>query len=147
MTIKAINPATGEQFASYEEMTDAGVQDAIGKAHEAFLAWRRIDFSSRASLMRQAAQVLRDNAGKYAKLMAQEMGKPVRDGVAEIQKCARLRLLRRQRRALSRIGTDQDRSPQEFCSLPTARRRPGGDAVEFSIPAGFPICGAGDDCR
>jgi acyl-CoA reductase-like NAD-dependent aldehyde dehydrogenase len=41
MTIKAINPATGEQFASYEEMTDAG--DAIGKAHEAFLAWRRID--------------------------------------------------------------------------------------------------------
>jgi acyl-CoA reductase-like NAD-dependent aldehyde dehydrogenase len=32
MTIKAINPATGEQFASYGEMTDAGVQDAIGKA-------------------------------------------------------------------------------------------------------------------
>jgi succinate-semialdehyde dehydrogenase / glutarate-semialdehyde dehydrogenase len=88
MTIKAVNPATGERFASYEEMTDAGIQDAIGKAHDAFLAWRRIDFSSRASLMHQAAQVLRDNAGKYAKLMAQEMGKPVRDGVAEIQKCA-----------------------------------------------------------
>jgi succinate-semialdehyde dehydrogenase/glutarate-semialdehyde dehydrogenase len=88
MTIKAIDPATGEQFASYEEMTDDGVRDAIGKAHDAFLAWRRMDFSSRASLMHQAAQVLRDNAGKYAKLMAQEMGKPVRDGVAEIQKCA-----------------------------------------------------------
>jgi Aldehyde dehydrogenase family len=38
--------------------------------------------------MHQAAQVLRDNAGKYAKLTAQEMGKPVRDGVVEIQKCA-----------------------------------------------------------
>jgi succinate-semialdehyde dehydrogenase/glutarate-semialdehyde dehydrogenase len=88
MTIKAINPATGEQFASYEEMTDDGARDAIGKAHDAFLAWRRMGFSSRASLMHQAAKVLRDNAGKYAKLMAQEMGKPVRDGVAEIQKCA-----------------------------------------------------------
>jgi succinate-semialdehyde dehydrogenase/glutarate-semialdehyde dehydrogenase len=88
MAIKAINPATGEQFASYLEMSDDGVRDAIGKAHDAFLAWRRTDFSSRASLMHRAAQVLRDNAGKYADLMAQEMGKPVRDGVAEIQKCA-----------------------------------------------------------
>jgi succinate-semialdehyde dehydrogenase / glutarate-semialdehyde dehydrogenase len=86
--IKAINPATGEQFASYEEMTDDGVRDAIGKAHDAFLAWRPAGFSSRASLMRQAAQVLRDNASRYGKLMAQEMGKPIRDGVSEIQKCA-----------------------------------------------------------
>jgi succinate-semialdehyde dehydrogenase/glutarate-semialdehyde dehydrogenase len=37
MTIKAINPATGEQFASYEEMTDEAVRDAIGNAHGAFL--------------------------------------------------------------------------------------------------------------
>jgi succinate-semialdehyde dehydrogenase/glutarate-semialdehyde dehydrogenase len=88
MTLKAINPATGEQFASYEEMTDDAVRDAIGKAHDAFLTWRQIDFSSRAGLMHRAAQVLRENAGKYAKLMAQEMGKPIRDGVAEIQKCA-----------------------------------------------------------
>jgi hypothetical protein len=37
MTIKAINPATGETFASYQEMTDDGVRDAISKAHSAFL--------------------------------------------------------------------------------------------------------------
>ena len=88
MTIKAINPATGEAFASYQEMTDDGLRDAIGRAHDAFLAWRRTDFASRARLMQQAAKVLRDNSGKYAHLMAQEMGKPIRDGVAEIQKCA-----------------------------------------------------------
>jgi len=88
MTIKAINPATGEQLASYEEMPDEALRDAISRSHAAFLAWRRMSFSSRARLMRQAAQVLRDNAGKHARLMAQEMGKPLRDGVAEIQKCA-----------------------------------------------------------
>lgn len=88
MTIKAINPATGEAFASYEAMTDDGVRDAIGKAHQAFLAWRRIGFSDRAALMHRAAQVLRDHASQYAKLMAQEMGKPIRHGVDEIQKCA-----------------------------------------------------------
>src|ERR1700728_5502796 len=37
--------------------------------------------------MHQAAKVLRENAGKYADLMAREMGKPIRDGVAEVQKC------------------------------------------------------------
>jgi succinate-semialdehyde dehydrogenase/glutarate-semialdehyde dehydrogenase len=88
MTIKAINPATGEAFASYQEMTDDGLRDAIGRAHDAFLAWRRTDFASRARLMQQAAKVLRDNSGKYTHLMAQEMGKPIRDGVAEVQKCA-----------------------------------------------------------
>ena len=45
-------------------------------------------FESRAGLMRQAAKVLRENAGQYADLMAMEMGKPIRDGVAEVQKCA-----------------------------------------------------------
>ena len=88
MTIKAINPATGEAFASYQEMTDDRLRDAISKAHNAFLDWRRTGFSSRASLMHQTAQVLRDNASRYGKLMAQEMGKPVRDGMAEAQKCA-----------------------------------------------------------
>jgi succinate-semialdehyde dehydrogenase/glutarate-semialdehyde dehydrogenase len=88
MTIKAINPATGEAFASYQEMTDDRLRDAISEAHNAFLDWRRTGFSSRAGLMRQAAKVLRENAGKYADLMAREMGKPIRDGVAEVQKCA-----------------------------------------------------------
>jgi succinate-semialdehyde dehydrogenase / glutarate-semialdehyde dehydrogenase len=88
MTIKAINPATGEQFAEYEEMTDDGIREAVSRANDAFLAWRGIKFSSRASLMHQAAMVLRNNTSRYAKLMAQEMGKPVRDGEAEIQKCA-----------------------------------------------------------
>jgi succinate-semialdehyde dehydrogenase/glutarate-semialdehyde dehydrogenase len=88
MTINAINPATGEQFASYEEMTDDAVRKAVDKAHDAFLNWRRAPLFRRAPLMRQVAQQLRDHAGKYAELMAQEMGKPVRDGVAEIQKCA-----------------------------------------------------------
>ena len=88
MTINAINPATGETFASYQEMTDDGVRDAVSKAHDAFLDWRRTGFSSRAGLMHQAAKVLRENSSKYAELMAREMGKPIRDGVAEIQKCA-----------------------------------------------------------
>ena len=88
MALHAINPTNGETLATYEEMTQQEVRDIVGKVHEAFLAWRLTSFRSRAALMRQAAQVLRSNAAEYARLMAQEMGKPVRDGVAEAQKCA-----------------------------------------------------------
>jgi succinate-semialdehyde dehydrogenase/glutarate-semialdehyde dehydrogenase len=88
MALQAINPATGERLAAYEEMTFEEVRGIIDKAYKAYLNWRRTSFHSRAALMRQAAQVLRSSAAEYAHLMAEEMGKPVRDGVAEVQKCA-----------------------------------------------------------
>jgi succinate-semialdehyde dehydrogenase/glutarate-semialdehyde dehydrogenase len=88
MTIQAINPATSEVVKTYEEMAPATVKDIVSKTHEAFLGWRRTTFSDRAGLMRKAAEILRANAGEYARVMAQEMGKPVRDGVGEAQKCA-----------------------------------------------------------
>ncbi|MGE5524189.1 MAG: NAD-dependent succinate-semialdehyde dehydrogenase [Rhodospirillaceae bacterium] len=88
MSIQSINPATGEKLDSYEEMSRATVDGIIEQVHEAFLVWRRVPFDERARPMRSAAQILRERAEIYARLMAQEMGKPVRDGIAEAQKCA-----------------------------------------------------------
>src|SRR5437762_6234040 len=88
MAIESINPATGETLKTYAEMSRAVVDDIIDKTHEAFLAWRRTPFEDRARPMRGAAKILRQNAEPYARLMAQEMGKPMRDGIAEAQKCA-----------------------------------------------------------
>jgi succinate-semialdehyde dehydrogenase / glutarate-semialdehyde dehydrogenase len=88
MAIESINPATGDVLARYEEMAPAGVADIIAKTHEAFLGWRRTSFATRAQAMRKAAEILRSNASHYGKLMAEEMGKPLRDGIAEAQKCA-----------------------------------------------------------
>jgi len=88
MTISAVNPATGETIKTYEEMTPAEVGQVITQAHEAFLDWKHTAFAERASLMQRAAHILRENANEYAVLMAQEMGKPIRDGRAEAEKCA-----------------------------------------------------------
>src|SRR5215467_8395361 len=88
MAIQAINPATNEVLKTYDEMTPATVQDIVNRTHKAFLDWRGTTFSHRAALMRKAAEILRANSREYARLMAQEMGKPMRDGVAEAQKCA-----------------------------------------------------------
>src|SRR5258708_19565292 len=88
MAIKAINPVSGKVFASYDEMTPNIVSGIISDVQEAFLNWRGTSFAERATMMREAAKILRGSAGEYARLMAQEMGKPVRDGVAEVEKCA-----------------------------------------------------------
>ena len=88
MSLHAINPATGETVATYEEMSAAAVHGVIADVHQAYLGWRNTSFSERAALMRNAAGVLRADAREYARLMAEEMGKPIRDGIAEAQKCA-----------------------------------------------------------
>jgi succinate-semialdehyde dehydrogenase/glutarate-semialdehyde dehydrogenase len=88
MVIKAINPATGEVFESYDEAAPDAVNKIIVEVNEAFLDWRRRPIAERAGPMRKAAEILRSEAHDHARLMAREMGKPVRDGIAEAQKCA-----------------------------------------------------------
>lgn len=87
-TQRVINPATGKLEKSYDEATDAEVKAAIEASHEAHLSWRNTSFDARARLMRRAAEGLRAGAEGFARLMAVEMGKPIKDGRAEILKCA-----------------------------------------------------------
>lgn len=88
MSIAAINPTTGEVLKEYQptELKDARV--AVKAADRAFRDWYRRSIEERASLMWSAAQVLRADSAGYARLMAQEMGKPITDGKAEVEKCA-----------------------------------------------------------
>jgi succinate-semialdehyde dehydrogenase/glutarate-semialdehyde dehydrogenase len=86
--IEAVNPATGQRIAVYDEMPPDAVKRAIETAHERFLAWRTTSFADRAGLMRQAAAGLRAKAKDYGRLMAEEMGKPIKDGIAEANKSA-----------------------------------------------------------
>jgi succinate-semialdehyde dehydrogenase / glutarate-semialdehyde dehydrogenase len=89
MALQAINPATRrDHIQTYDEMTPGAVREAITQAHTTFQDWRHTTFADRARVMQRAAHVLRENANDYAVLMAQEMGKPIRDGRAEAEKCA-----------------------------------------------------------
>ncbi|HIC89236.1 MAG TPA: NAD-dependent succinate-semialdehyde dehydrogenase, partial [Anaerolineae bacterium] len=85
---ESVNPATGEIIAVYDEMDDGQVQAIIEKADRVYTDWRTTGFEERAGLMRNAAELLHHNSRHYAELMAAEMGKPVREGRAEAEKCA-----------------------------------------------------------
>jgi len=88
MALQSVNPATGKEVARYEEMSTDDVDAIVERSNDAFLAWRLTSFDERARALRSAAGMLRKEAEALARLMAIEMGKPLRDGIAEAQKCA-----------------------------------------------------------
>lgn len=88
MTLISTNPATGETLAHYPVMTAAEVQEAVAEAHKAFQGWRTRPVEMRAEPMRRAAALLRDEVEALARLMSQEMGKPIKQARAEVEKCA-----------------------------------------------------------
>ncbi len=88
MPLDSVNPATGETFKTYSEMTPQQTAAAVEDAHAAWKAWRKTPFSERARPMKKAAAILRERKEEFAKLMALEMGKPFKQGIAEAEKCA-----------------------------------------------------------
>jgi succinate-semialdehyde dehydrogenase/glutarate-semialdehyde dehydrogenase len=88
MIIETINPSSGERLDRYPEMSPADVAEVLRDADRAFRSWRQTTVAERAEPMRSAASILRRREGELAALMAREMGKPLVQGRAEVQKCA-----------------------------------------------------------
>ncbi len=84
----AVNPATGERIATYEADSQADVEAALARADDAFEAWRERPLREREELLAVAGDVLRENEREYARLMTEEMGKPISQAVSEVEKCA-----------------------------------------------------------
>ena len=88
MAIESINPATEEILASFEEHTQSQLDEVLDRGAEAFKHWRLQPFSHRARLMTAAARQLRGDADRLARMMTLEMGKPIAQSKAEVEKCA-----------------------------------------------------------
>lgn len=88
MPIESINPATGALLATFESCTQEEVESTLHHTALAQKQWASLSTDARAKPMRRVAQLLRARASEFALLMATEMGKPVREGEAEIHKCA-----------------------------------------------------------
>src|SRR5687767_2336239 len=88
MPLDSVNPATGETIKTYDEMTPRQAAAAVEEAHAAWKSWRTTPFSERARPMKKAAGILRERKEELARLMALEMGKPFKQGIAEAEKCA-----------------------------------------------------------
>lgn len=88
--IKSINPYNQEIVYEVAEYDKKEVENAIDKAHARYLIWKEIPFAERAVLMKAVGQELKKNTREYAEVITQEMGKPITQSIAEVEKCAAL---------------------------------------------------------
>lgn len=86
--ITTVNPATGQQVASFEAHTEAEVDQILTTAAEAQTRWRTVPLEERVIYLTKAAQVLRERQEQYAQMITREMGKPITESRSEIEKCA-----------------------------------------------------------
>ena len=86
--LQSINPANEELIHQYEEMSDAVVSGILDKTNSAYHEWKLTSFNHRSGLMKNAAKILRDRKDELARLMTLEMGKPILQSKAEVEKCA-----------------------------------------------------------
>jgi succinate-semialdehyde dehydrogenase/glutarate-semialdehyde dehydrogenase len=88
MSIQTINPATGEILDRFRDTSERELERIFAVAKAAFSEWRLVSFATRAQRMRDAARILRARKAEYAGTMTREMGKPIVQAEAEVEKCA-----------------------------------------------------------
>lgn len=88
MSIQTINPATGKIEKTYLEYSTEEVKKSISDSHIAFMNWQRTEIGERSRLMKNAALVMKSKRDEYAYIITTEMGKPIKQSIAEVEKCA-----------------------------------------------------------
>jgi len=86
--LRSIDPSNGGELATFPELDAAGIEAALERAWGSRHAWRDAGLDLRTGLLRSAAGVLRAEKARFAELMTSEMGKPIVEAEAEVEKCA-----------------------------------------------------------
>lgn len=86
--MKSINPYNNRIVFNHEELDSTEIETKITTAHNAFLSWRELLVKKRALYFERIANLLEKNAEEWGKTITLEMGKPISQSIAEINKCA-----------------------------------------------------------
>ena len=85
---RSVNPATGEEIATYPELTAGELGAKLDKAASAFTHWRVTELAERIALLERIADQYEANQDRLARVATEEMGKTFESSRAEIDKCA-----------------------------------------------------------
>ena len=88
MTFKSIFPYTQELIAEYPLMDDAAINESITAAENAFAYWKNTSFQQRATVLNNAAAILKRDRDALATIITNEMGKVIAEAKGEVEKCA-----------------------------------------------------------
>lgn len=86
--IKTINPYTETIINSYEEMNIEQLNQIAYSSYLSFKSWKNKALKEKKELLYNTSAILKTDTGKYAKLITEEMGKPITQSIAEVKKSA-----------------------------------------------------------
>ncbi|WP_440952934.1 NAD-dependent succinate-semialdehyde dehydrogenase [Methanococcoides sp. FTZ1] len=87
-TMISVNPATGKVNGEFGMNSPEEVDTILKKASETFLEWRSLAAAERAVYLEEVADVLRKDKQDLAETITKEMGKPIKQALPEVEKCA-----------------------------------------------------------
>ncbi len=85
--IETINPYNGKPIKSYQEFTKSKLETCLELSENTFETWKEIEIKERTNLLKAVSKNLFKNKQSFANLMTEEMGKPITQSLAEIEKC------------------------------------------------------------
>ncbi|ARW15615.1 NAD-dependent succinate-semialdehyde dehydrogenase [Komagataeibacter europaeus] len=85
MAYKTVNPFTNETIATFPDLTDTELAQKLDRAQATYKEWSKLPFAKRAAIVGKAADLLRTQKDKYARLLTLEMGKLYRESLAEVE--------------------------------------------------------------
>ena len=88
MKLVSRNPYTGQVLEEFEAMGFADSVPEVQKSRRAFSDWKKASVQERGGYLRAIARRLRDQQRTFAETITLEMGKPIGQSLAEIEKCA-----------------------------------------------------------
>ena len=83
----SINPATGEEGATFAALDEDGIESALARAEAAFRSWRVSEIGQRTALLTAIADQFEANKRHLAETATREMGKTLASAIAEVEKC------------------------------------------------------------
>ncbi|MGB1314293.1 MAG: NAD-dependent succinate-semialdehyde dehydrogenase [Bizionia paragorgiae] len=89
-TINTTNPFNNKSLNSYTLFTEQQVENSLELADSCFSTWKKTSVSERTSLLSVLGDLLNKNKAEFSELMTLEMGKPIPQSRAEIEKCITL---------------------------------------------------------
>lgn len=88
MVIQSINPYNGELLKEFDEYDNNRINSSIEKAERAYQAFKSTSFAYRSKLIKRCAETLREDKELFAGQITDEMGKVIKESLAEVEKSA-----------------------------------------------------------
>ncbi len=140
MPIATVDPATGETIETFAALDAGGVETRLARAAAAYAAYRTTGFAERAELLRAAAGLLEAERDATARTMVLEMGKPLAQAGAEVDKC--VKAMRWYAQHAAALLADEQVDPADIADAgaetAVVRYRPLGPVLAV-MPWNFPL--------